>query len=240
MIRAQAIRFTDQVPAMRAFLERLGLATVISSDGWAVMRSASGDVLLHSAAGSDKGAVSGQTDLAFEADTLDELSERFAVAPVDESYGRSLPITDPLGAALVINETQTDLYGFEGHENVEPDPTLSVCVVRFTDPQGPYADFLPRLGLRVTGEPDDSFVTYAADAGSVGLHVAHPGEYERYLIERGNNPAVHLTFATSADPMALAERLREGGTEVRVDTTFGVMLEFADPDGRLLQVHTAG
>ncbi|NHN55577.1 hypothetical protein G9U51_07260 [Calidifontibacter sp. DB0510] len=234
MITAQAIRFSNDVAAMRAFCETLGLVATVTSDDWAVMHSDQGDLLLHGTRTATPGHVAGQTDLTFEVDDLMPYAEEFGGLPVDEAYGRSLLVTDPLGLELTLNEAQYDFYGYATHD-VTPDPAISVCPVRFTDPAGPYADFLRRLGLRPEGG-DDSFASFAADRGSVGLHVARPGEFEQYVL--GSGAAVHLTFGSTGDPQELADRLRSAGHEVRVDTSFGTMLEIRDPDGWLVQVHS--
>ena len=238
MITAQAIRFTENVPAMKSFCQSLGLAAVVTADNWAVMRSASGDVLLHGLASAESDAVAGQTDLTFEVDDLDAFARSFGHLPLDESYGRSLRITDPNGEQLWINEQQKDFYGYTEHETTPADE-LTVCPVLFTDPKGPYAEFLTRLGLHAQEGADDSFASFAADRGSVGLHVARPGEFEQYVVGHSGVRA-HLTFTTSGDPDALANRMREAGHDVRVDTSFGTTLEITDPDGRNVQVHHIG
>lgn len=239
MITTQAIRFTNDVPAMRRFCETLGLvATVTSDHSWAVMRSGSGDVLLHGVKSAESDAVAGQTDLTFEVDDLDALATAFGDTPIDETYGRSLRITDPDGEQLWINEKQTDFYGYTEHE-AAPSGELSVCPVVFTDPSGPWSTFLERLGLscgdNAAGEP---YRQFAADRGFVGLHVARPGEFEKYLVGVSGSRA-SLTLTTTGEPEALAKTLREAGHDVRVDTSFGTMLEITDPDGQLVQVHAA-
>lgn len=236
MITAQAIRFTDDVPAMRTFLEQLGLVAVVTaSDTWAVMRSGAGEVLLHGTANADSPKASGQTELTFDTDQIDALAAEFGVTVIDEAFGRSVRITDPEANELQVNETQTDYYGYTEHD-ATPDAALSLCPVLFTDPSGPYAAFLTRLGLRAEPGADESFALFAADRGSVGLHVARPGEFEQYLVG-DTGVRAHLTFTTTADPNALAERLRAAGHEVLVDTSFGTMLEITDPDGCKVQVH---
>lgn len=84
-ITVQAIRFSDDMAAMRALLEQLGLVAVVSSPQWAVMRSGSGDVLLHGTVNAANGAPAGSTELTFETDDLDAVAVRFGVAPVDEA-----------------------------------------------------------------------------------------------------------------------------------------------------------
>lgn len=231
----QAIRFSDDVPAMQRFLETLGLAASVTSDEWAVMESGSGQVLLHGMANATSGAQSGWTQLTFETDDLDAVAAEFGVTPVDEAWGRSLFVTDPLGAEVTINETQTDHYGYQQHE-AHPDPALAVVPVRFTDPHGAYATFLARLGLRADDDSDD-YVAFVADRGSVGLHVDRPHDTATYVAP-GAGAQVHLTFTSTGDVEALAETLRAAGYgDVRVDSTFGTMIEVIDPDGRPVQIH---
>ncbi|KYH44248.1 hypothetical protein [Branchiibius sp. NY16-3462-2] len=236
MISVQAIRFSDNVPAMQQFLEAIGLSASVTSGDWAVMESGSGKVLLHGTANATSGAQSGWTQLTFETDELDVVAKEFGAVPVDESWGRSLFVTDPLGAEVVINEAQTDHYGYEQHA-AHPDAAIAVVPVRFTDPHGPYAEFLVGLGLRPDGEGD--YVALVADQGSVGLHVDRPDESARYLAT-GGGAQVHLTFTATGDVKALGEKLRAAGyDDLRIDTSFGAMIEVADPDGRLVQIHQA-
>lgn len=234
-ITVQAIRFTTDVPRMRAFLEHIGLAAALTAnDSWAVMRSASGDVLLHSVATAAAPVVAGQTELTMSSDDLDALAARLDAPVIDEAYGRRIELVTPDGRALGVDAEQTDLHGYVAG-TAEPDPAIGVVPVVFTDPNGPYAAFLTALGLRDAGG-DDTFRTFTAAHGAVGLHVARPGEFERFLLS-GDGVGVHLTLSTAADPLALAERLRAVGIAVTVDDSFGVMLEIIDPDGRPLQVH---
>ncbi|WP_040162842.1 glyoxalase/bleomycin resistance/dioxygenase family protein [Microbacterium gorillae] len=243
-LTVQAIRFTTDVPAMRTFLERLGLVAVITAsdpetdaDTWAVMRSGSGDVLLHALATATSPAVAGQTELSLETDDLDALADRFGLTPIDESYGRMVQLTDPLGDEVWVNGAQTDFYGY-ATADASPDPAVSVAPVRFTDPSGAYGAFLERLGMTAAEGGDEWFRSFRADRGSVGLHVARPGEFEQFL--RGDHGArVHLTLSTTQDLHALADRLRADGIDVRVDESFGTMLELTDPDGCPLQIHPA-
>ncbi len=234
-VTVQAIRFTDDVSAMRMLLEQLGLVAVVSTPQWAVMRSGSGDVLLHSTANAANGAPAGSTELTFETDDMDALAVRFGVTPMDEAWGRSIEIVDPLGDRVTVNAQQEDFYGYETSQAL-PDSMIGVCAVRFTDPRGAYGEFLTRLGLHQSSPDDDSFVAYGADHGSVGVHIARPEETVRLLAD-APGAQVHLTLSTTGDPETLAATLRAAGHDVRVDTTFGTMLELTDPDGRSLQIH---
>lgn len=237
MISVQAIRFSDDVPAMQRFLETIGLSASVTSGDWAVMESGSGQVLLHGTANATSGAQSGWTRLTFETDELDVVAKEFGVTPVDEAWGRSLFLTDPLGAEIVVNETQTDHYGYRQHQ-ARPDPATGVVPVRFTDPRGPYAGFLVHLGLHADGD-DADYRGFVADQGAVGLHVDRPEESQRY-VAAGAGAQVHLTFTCTGDVPALAATLVAAGYDhQRLDTTFGTMLEVTDPDGCLVQIHQA-
>lgn len=236
-LTVQAIRFTDDVPRMRVFLERFGLvAAITANDSWAVMRSASGDVLLHSVRTAATAVSAGQTELTLATDDLDALATRLETPIIDEAYGRRIELRTPDGRSLGVDAEQTDLHGYVAG-TADPDPAIGVVPVVFTDPNGPYRPFLTALGLRDAGG-DDTFRTFPAEHGAVGLHVARRGEFERFL-HAGDGVGVHLTLTTTDDPRALAERLRAGGMAVSVDESFGVMLEVIDPDGRPLQVHAA-
>ncbi|MFD7157046.1 VOC family protein [Kribbella sp. NPDC059898] len=176
-VMIRPLRFTDDVAAMRAFLERLGLRARIESErgGWVDMLAGRGMVALHDAASSSTGGQAGQTSLTFEAEKLDELVERleqagFGDATVfDEAYGRVLSVTGPDGAVIWVDERAEDLYGYKLHaarpdERVEVTPYLSGAdepawrtflgamgvdaTVRF----GPGAEFAVRLDLTTTDD----------------------------------------------------------------------------------------
>lgn len=238
MLTVQAIRFTDNVPAMRDFLSMLGLGTAVTSgDGWAVMScGAGGDVLLHSAATSSTGGRAGRTDLTFTTDDLGAIEAEFGASAYDEAYGRAVDLTDPLGATVTINGEQGDLYGYQAHDGTTADPALSLTPVRFTDPAGPYGEFLARLGLVAQSGADEFYAGWVADRGVVGLHVDRPEDTARLLL--GTDSAeVLLTFGYAGDVTELERRLTEAGHRVTRDTSFGVMLEVTDPDGRSVQIH---
>ena len=102
-IVVRPLRFSTDVPAMRAFLETLGLRSRIESErgGWVDMVAGRGMVALHDAASSSTGAKARDTRLSFEADEIDELKSRLEaagyqeVAIWDEAYGRVLSVLGP-------------------------------------------------------------------------------------------------------------------------------------------------
>ena len=99
------VRFTDDVKAMQAFLEAMGLRPRIEAEagGWVDMVAGGGMVALHSAASSATGGKPGQTSLSFEADDLTSLANQLreagceGVSVHDEAYGKVLTCSDPLG-----------------------------------------------------------------------------------------------------------------------------------------------
>ena len=243
-ITLAGIRFTDDVARMRAYLEALGLSAGITRStaqaDWAAMHAGAGQVLLHSAATSDHRMPSGTTLLTGETPDVAELAgmlkhRGLGTTLVDEAYARSLEVIDPLGAVVVVNETQTDTYGYDT-QRPEPDPGVEVVLSRFTEPAGPYADFALALGLRPQGEPSDRYAAYGAGHGVIGLHhddgstgLGGPGPHAR----------VALGFCTTGHLEQLQERLSVAGFEpgTIVVADFGSRIETVDPDGQHVEIH---
>src|SRR5215207_3284127 len=127
------LRFSADVPAMRAFLETLGLRSRIESErgGWVDMVAGHGMVALHDAAASSTGAKAGDTRLSFEADDIEELKVRLEavgyqeVTIWDEAYGRVLSVLGPDNTTLWIDERSKDLYGYKLRD-AHPDARWSV------------------------------------------------------------------------------------------------------------------
>ena len=250
-IVVRPVRFTNDVARMQAFLEAVGLRPRIEArgGGWVDLIADSGMVALHDAATSAIGAKPGQTCLSFEANDLDQLADQLRDAGVpdvtvhDEAYGRVLSCTDPLGDQIWVDGRTDDLYGYRTHPESRPEAGLSVVPVRFTDPQGPYADWLIALGLTRIGESNESYVMFDAGDGKhgyVGLHHVYTQDPADLPIVEGRGSA-HLTFATHEPLDAVAARLVEAGhgdAHVIVED-FGSMLSVTDPDGQEVQVHEA-
>jgi hypothetical protein len=219
------LRFTDDIAAMRSFLELLGTSSRVESDrgGWVTMVSGAGTVALHDAASSATGARPGQTALSFEGTDLEALADRLADAGWDdatiwdEAYGRVLSVTDPDGVALWI-DTHDDHYGYRIHDP-ERDPRWSVMPMRSTTEVEEYARFLGCFGLPpYAGPPAPTF------GGHVGL----------VRLESGPE-SVRLGFATEEPLADVAERLRSAGhadADVEDDA-----LSVTDPDGQPVVVH---
>lgn len=235
------IRFTDDVPAMRRFLEAIGLATTTTrGEDWAVLRAGAGQVWLHSAASSDIGAPAGSTGLTGETADVEALAAAlteagFTASVLDEAFGRSVEITDPLGAVVTVQDHGDD-YGYQQHP-ARPDPGIAVSLCRFTDPQGAYAGFAEALGLRREGEPNPFYVPYSAGDGILGLH--HDDGSTRPAPAPEAAVALGLTVTTPLEQ--IRQRLRDAGFapgEI-VTEEFGSHLPIIDPDGIELLVHAA-
>ncbi|WP_427894319.1 VOC family protein [Kribbella sp. GL6] len=206
-VAIRPLRFTDDVGAMRSFLEGLGLRPRIESErgGWVDMLAGRGMVALHDAASSSTGGQPGQTSLTFEADKLDELVERLEqagfgdVTVFDEAYGRVLSVTGPDGAVIWIDERAEDLYGYKLHD-ARPDDRLSVT---------PY----------LSGADEPAWRSFLSAAGVDAAVRFGPGaEF-----------AVRLDLSTTEDLDEVQRRVEGTRTEDG--------LELTDPDGQLVVVH---
>jgi hypothetical protein len=219
------LRFTDDIAAMRSFLERLGTSSRVESDrgGWVTMVSGAGMVALHDAASSTSGGKPGQTALAFEGTDLEALAGRLAVAGWDdatiwdEAYGRVLSVTGPDGDALWVDSHDDD-YGYRIHDP-ERDPRWSVMPVRSTPKVEEYARFLGCFGLPPYAGPP---------APTLGGHVG--------LVRVESGPGfVRLGFATEEPLADVVERLRSAGhADARVADD---VLSVTDPDRQAVTVH---
>lgn len=235
------IRFSDDVPAMRRYLEAIGLATTTTrGEDWAVLRAGAGQIWLHSAASSDIGAPPGSTGFSGQIDDVEALAAAavaagFPASVVDEAFGRSVEITDPLGARVTVHDHSDD-YGYQQHD-ARPDPGITVSLCRFTDPQGAYAGFAEALGLRREGEPNEFYVPYSAGAGILGLH--HDDGSARLAPTPEAEVTLGLTATTPLEQVQ--QRLRDAGYapgEI-VTEEHGAHLPTTDPDGVELIVHAA-
>ncbi|UIJ34944.1 VOC family protein [Allobranchiibius sp. GilTou73] len=231
-----AIRYTDDLPAMREFLEVLGLSPAVTSSGWVDLHAGAGRVWLHSAGDADSPSAAGQTNLCFESSDLIGLAERLGTTYVDETFGASLMITDPLGDEVQINSVHADTYGYRTHE---PTPDASTCVVavRFTDPAGPYVRFLRTLGLeRSMSAADGTYAQFSAGTGAVGLHVG-----DGTSLTGRSGALVSLCLTTARDLDTVAKDLQDHGyadaTVTHADDSRSVHV--TDPDGQQLQIRAA-
>ncbi|MFC0625143.1 VOC family protein [Kribbella deserti] len=216
------LRFSDDVEAMRRFLELLGLRSRIELErgGWIDMPAGAGMVALHDAATSSTGGRPGQTTLSFEADDIDELAERLRAAGHedatvwDEAYGRVLRVEGPGAVSVWVDERSDDLYGYRLHKS-EPDDRWSVRLVLTTDDPDGWRSLLRHFGQ-----------------GDGGLIKIDPG------------PAydVQLGFRTTEGLDAVEARLSEAGFVVEAveagpavdDRAAGFVVR--DPDGCIVPV----
>jgi hypothetical protein len=206
------LRFSADVDAMRAFLETLGLNSLIESErgGWTVLLAGRGAVSLHDAATSDTGGQPGQTSLTFEAEDIDELKDTLANAGYDdatiwdEAFGRVLSATAPDGTKLWIDERSKDTYGYKVHRT-RPDDRWSVTPGLLGVDQATWARLLDVLGTA-----------------------------QRVYYGPGAEYAVRLELTTTEDLGDVQQRLVAAGyASTRTDAG----LEIVDPDGQLVVVH---
>ena len=241
LVVVRPLRFTDDVAAMRAFLQTVGLRPRIEAErgGWVDVVAGAGMVALHSAEISDTGGRPGETRLSFESADLDAVADRLRSAGYDdatiwdESYGRVLSVTDPLGDPIWVDGYDGDNYGFRLHDP-ERVPGLSVMPIRYTDPAGPMGGFLAALGLQAREEGASAhWWVFGGHTGLVALHTPSPDG--PILPGRG---AVQLTFETAEPLTEVERRLRDRGyaADVRPEIS-GEALYVRDPDDQEVVIH---
>lgn len=239
------VRFTDNIAAMRRFLEAIGLRPRLESEsgGWVDMVAGGGMVALHAAKDANRPTPAGLTSLSFEADDLSALAARLealgvpGVSVYDEAYGRAVSCQDPLGDDIVLDERADDLYGYRRHAPEDVAAGLRVMAVRFSDPLGPYGAFLEALGLERRGEPNEHFVPFTAGGGEHGIVALHQTREAKppYPAEPAT---VDLSFETTEPLDQVAKRLVDNGFEASLQTEpFGTVLTTIDGDGQSIQVH---
>lgn len=220
------LRFTDDIPAMRAFLELLGVAPRVESQhgGWLAMVSGAGMLALHDAASSATGGRPGETGLSFEGADLEALAARLSDADWtdatiwDEAYGRVLSVTDPDGEKIWVDGYSDDDYGYRIHRP-ERDWRWSVMPTRSTTVPEEYVRFLGCFGLEPGPVEPDPVV-----GGHVGLVRLVPG-----------SGPTRLGFATEEPLDAVAERLRTAG---HADAAVAAdVMTVTDPDGQSVAVY---
>lgn len=208
------LRFTADVPKMRAFLETLGLRSRIESErgAWIDMVAGRGMFALHDAANSSTGGQPGDTRLAFEADDIDELKDRLELAGYrdaavfDEAFGRVLSVTGPEDNKIWIDERSKDLYGYKLHD-ANPDSRWSVTPLLRVSDQAAWQRLLETLG-----------------GDSVELVRFGPPAEEL---------EVRLELSTTESLAEVAQRLHATGYE-SVEIPDG--LSVVDPDGQVVQM----
>jgi hypothetical protein len=230
--------FTDRPHEMIAFLQAVGLRVEASKDGWADLVGAGGRVGVHPLATSGVTATSTSLcllapDAIAVADQLqqDGLEARWW----DESFGRQAAVRGPYGE-LTINEPMTDFHGYQRHD-VRPapgDPQVTVVAVLFMPDFEAAADFFAAFGF-VGEEVLEGWrpLRAGATSGAIGLHAADGEPVPGY--------ACGLSFETTEDLPALADRLRALGYQVDDDCdATAPHVTVTDPDGDRIEVHSAG
>ncbi|MDQ3717014.1 MAG: VOC family protein [Actinomycetota bacterium] len=113
-MKVMPIRFVRDIDAATRFYEALGLRTTATqrSGGWLELTADGGILALHRAADEAE-----STELSLLAsEPLEQVVGRLTRAGfeagtiLDESFGRSMRVTDPEGVSVQINEHDTDLY----------------------------------------------------------------------------------------------------------------------------------
>jgi hypothetical protein len=209
------LRFTADVPAMRAFLETLGLRSRIESErgGWVDMVAGRGMVALHDSAASSTGGQAGETRLAFEADDIDELKARFDAAGYqdatvfDEAFGRVFSVVGPENTTIWVDERSKDLYGYKLND-AQPDPRWSVTPQFRVGDQTAWLQFLELLG---------------GDSAALVRFGPPAAELE-----------VQLEFGTTESLADVAQRLTTAGYQPQQAEG---ALTILDPDGQTVRVH---
>ncbi|MCT2176239.1 hypothetical protein M3F63_00910 [Brachybacterium muris] len=156
------LRFSDDAPAVIAFLRTLGMAPVVTTEGEGfaeLIAGGGGRVMVHATSNAETAAPAGETQLCLSVPATDAAAEQLReqglqVRVWDETYGRQGSVRGPHGEDISLNEHQRDLYGYVGHDGARADPRLSVTAVRVSA-EGPDRDgdreFFAALGFRPVG-----------------------------------------------------------------------------------------
>lgn len=243
------LRFTRDPKALIAFLRTLGMTPAITAgdDGFGDLVAGAGRVMIHAVRGAESGAAHGDTDLCLAVPDAVQAAEELTAAGIqamvwDESYGKQGRLDGPVGEGISLNEHQSDLYGYRGHDPSGADPRLSVTAVVMSDDFDRDAAWFARLGF-VAQEAGDHFwreLRGAGSAGSIGLH--RPGPDDRRtrptVTEFGDCLQVRLAFSTTEDLEELAERLVAAGHPARLAEAGAVRsVHVTDPDGLVIEIH---
>ena len=245
---AMPLRYTSDPAALIRFLTHLGMARAVSAgpDNFAILVAGGGGrVMVHSVAGADADADPGETVLCFETkgadDAADDLSGRGLDIDVwDESYGRQAMATSPSGGAVWINEEMADLYGYEGPEGREPDPSLVVAAIYPTFDFDADRAFFERFGFTSDPGGNEWWEGMRSNGGVVGLH--KPEEGWTPLLEsddpRYRFPRIRLGLETSQPLEEVRDHLVAGGYPAEiVSAPEATKVHVTDPDGVVIEIH---
>lgn len=243
------LRFTRDPRALIAFLRTLGMAPTITAgdDGFGDLVAGAGRVMVHGVRGAVSGAAHGDTDLCLAVPDADRAARDLAEAGIeatvwDESYGRQGRIDGPAGEGVSLNEHQSDLYGYQGHDPSGADPRLSVTAVLMSDDFARDAAWGARLGFvaEETGDAGWRELRGPGRTGAIGLHrpVADAPRTRPTGVEFGDCLQVRIGFSTTEPLDALAERLDAAGHPARLVEAGGVpSVRVTDPDGIETEIH---
>lgn len=241
------LRFSSDPPAMIKFLRTLGMADVVTTDGdgFAELRAGAGRVMVHGAEGSDSNASPGTTDLCLQVPSVDDAAaglERLGleVRVWDESYGRQAAVVGPMGESIAINEEQTDLHGYRGHDG-DSDLRLVVTAVRPSTDFAADTHFFGQLGFVPDAGGDQWWQGLRGPGGVIGLHM--PGD-EAASRDAGSpfgrSATMRLGFETTEKLGELAARLVAAGHDARLVEEHGIgSVRLSDPDGCHLEIHSS-
>ena len=215
-IVVRPVRFTDNIEAMREFLQMIGLRVRIESQrgGWYDLVAGAGMVALHTAADSAMGHAQGETCLSFEADDCEIVAEQLRSAGVpdvvvyDEAYGQVLTCTDP--QRRHDRRRRPLARPLRLHPPSSPPRRAAQRAARgLHRPAGSLPRVHRQFGFTRAGHADEYFATCAGDgdAGLIGLHYVYDGQ----LPIVPGPAAVHLTFTTTEPIDDVAARLTAAG-----------------------------
>ncbi len=112
-MKVMPIRYVRDVEAATRFYAALGLAVGARQrgGGWVELTGTAGVLALHSSPDGRAGELSLASDEPLEQVVRRLRAAGFEPGPIlDEAYGRSLPLVDPDGVELLVNEHDTSLY----------------------------------------------------------------------------------------------------------------------------------
>lgn len=237
-------RYSNNVAAMVAFLEELGLRRRIDSEGFAELHAGAGRVMVHAAGGKFAG---GQTYLNLMTQTVEDavdLASRIGLEYLvwDESYGRHAVVAGPHGEWMWINEEQADDYGYHRHD-ARPRADLIASAIRPAPNFAIDLEFFAHFGFAPDPGASEWFESLRGpgEAGIIGLHYAEASE-PIYRAEeedpRDRVPLARLGFVTGEELPSLAQRLTEAGYPATVVSEGGlVKVHVTDPDGVEIEIH---
>lgn len=237
-------RYSNNVAAMVAFLEELGLRRRIDSEGFAELHAGAGRVMVHAAGGEFTG---GQTYLNLMAQTVEDAVDvasraGFEYLVWDEAYGRHAVVAGPHGEWMWVNEEQADDYGYRRHEG-DARPDLVASAIRPAPDFAIDIEFFAHFGFATAPGASEWFESLRGPgtAGIIGLHYADASEPIFRSEEedpRDRVPLARLGFVTGEALPGLAQRLTQAGYPASVVSDGQLTkVHVTDPDGVDIEIH---